>query len=196
MSGLQGYSSPTPNHVLFSVSSRYADWFADMVKIAQVECFEDVHRFWGCYKGVHEASYCVTEKVFWSMFRTWPFIFSDQESVLILGTPQARNWRKARLLMLKTREYVDVGTWRSATREEATRQKNYTYCPERNLYWVCEENPPCNQFEREQREKQRVLKELIEVVRNVYMSHTDYIRVAERVEEVRKLHDLGPDVTL
>lgn len=177
MSGIHGYSSPTPDHVFFSISDDRADWF----KVVRDVVIQDEHilRFWGCYKGVHEVSYCVPAELFWMILRTWPHLFSDQESVLFLGTPQARNWRPAKLLMLKTGEYVDIGTWRSATRTEAIKSGNYTHCPERNLYWVCEVDPPANEWERKERAKKVAVEKAVSFLNRLTLPHEDHMRMLQ-----------------
>lgn len=174
MSGLQGYSSPTPKHVFFSLTPEFEEWFEVVRKVV---LRGDVQRFWGCYKGVNEVSYCAPEPVFWTIMRTWPAMFADQESVLILGTPAARNWRSAELLMLKTGERVDIGTWRSATRDEAVKQDAYTYCPDRNLYWICEVDPPANEWERKENTKRAAIEYTIKFLDRLNLHHEDHMRM-------------------
>ena len=177
MSGIQGYSTPTPEHVLFSVSEKHLDFFT-MVMQAVLPT-GSVIELLGAYKGKAEPSFCVTRAVFDDIHSTWAFLFEDQESVLVLGTPQARNWRPATLVYLHRNIKVDLGMWRSATREEAVAARNYTHDVKRNLYWICEVDPPANEWERQERAKKAAVEKAVSFLNRLTLPHEEHMRMLE-----------------
>lgn len=185
MSGIQGYSTPTENVVFFSISDKMSGiWNAIVCNHEIIR--SNVKRFVGCYKGKQEPSYCLPEEIFWLLHFNFPYLFSDQESVLHLGTPQARNWRPAKLIFMHDKREVSIGVWLSATQEQAYKAGNYTYCPVHDLYWVCEVDPPANDFERKERRKKAAVERVVSFMDSCKYAFLteDFARMAKVKQEL------------
>jgi hypothetical protein len=187
--GVHGYSSPCPNHVVFSTA----------IPIGNAEAFnfllgEHLLHGVGCYKGVQERSYALPEPVFHEMQRRWPHITAGQESILILGSPRARNWRPATLRYIdgSGRADVDLGIWRSTTYANARAQDNWSFF--NGSYFICEIDPPANMFEAEQRETAKKLAALDSILKtlNVHFDTDllDYQGVADGLDDMLGQHHL------
>jgi hypothetical protein len=123
--GVQGYSSPTPDHVIFSMS----DVVYDVVCTSQAWSdlvSEHMTVGYGSWNGQQELSLCLPKPVFDEMYRRWPFLLHDQEAVLQLGTPEAQNWRPAVLVYLKSGETEFIGTWLEVTAATARAQESWS----------------------------------------------------------------------
>ena len=136
--GIQGYSIPCPDHVVFSVdegmygivsqSEAWAGLVAEHLSIGL-----------GCYNGKQETALCLPKDVFDEMYRRWPWIMHDQECVLVLGTPESQNWRPAELLYLTSGCAVDAGTWLEVTEAQARAQDGWSFF---NGHWfICDDDP-------------------------------------------------------
>lgn len=136
--GVHGYSSPCPDHVIFSVdegmygilsqSEAWAGLVAEHLEIGI-----------GCYNGKQETALCLPQAIFDEMHRRWPCIMHDQESILVLGTPESQNWRPAKLVWLNNSGERDLGTWLEVTEEQATLLGDWSCF---NGHWfICDEDP-------------------------------------------------------
>jgi hypothetical protein len=183
--GVHGYSSPCPNHVVFSshICMSLAEAFNFLLG-------EHLIVGAGCYKGVQERAYALPEAVFHEMQRRWPHVTADQESILILGSPRARNWRPATLRYIdgSGRADVDLGIWRSVTYDTARKQENWSFF--NGSYFICEVDPPANMFEAEQREIAKKLAALDSILKtlNVHFDTDllDYQGVADGLDTMLK----------
>lgn len=163
--GVHGYSSPCPNHIVFSSTHLPNHMRIDSVRLLIADHLI-VGR--GAYNGQHEEAYSLPDAVFYEMVRRFPFITRGQESILILGSPQARNWRPATLRFIdgSGRADVDLGVWRSVTEEQAFSNDNWSYF--NGHYFICEIDPPANMYEAEQREVQKKLAALESILTTLH----------------------------
>lgn len=153
--GLQGYSSPTEHTVIFSDSSnrfvaeRVNTLIADM---ATMNADLPAKRVSGTYKGTIEEGWAVPRSLFDFLRNLIPAFCRDQESVLLLGTPQARNWRPASLWYLNQplKAIEQLGTWMSVAKQVLREDEDYT--TDGVHIWVCRKNPPTSQHDAEQRQ--------------------------------------------
>lgn len=142
MAGVHGYSSPCPDHVIFSVDegmygilSQSEAWAGLVAEHLEVGI--------GCWKGKEETCFALPQEVFDEMLRRWPWIMHDQESILVLGTPESQNWRPAKEVSMQHdsgwRE-EDLGTWIEVTEAEARKQDGWSCF---NGHWfTCLDDPP------------------------------------------------------
>lgn len=146
--GLQGYSSPTEEHVIFCVAKELVGTFEAMrevVDFLRAGQSEQVRYYTGMYKGVLESAYVLPRAAFDEFARRWPQFLYDQESVLVLGTPRAMNHRPATL------HYRDasiapqsIGMFVETDRETALASVGYTHARMKDgtdKYWICVNNP-------------------------------------------------------
>ncbi len=160
--GVHGYSSPCPNHVVFSTEECIQTFMRiDAVRLLIADYLIVGN---GCYKGELEFAYALPEAVFYEMQRRFPFITRGQESILLLGSPQARNWRPATLKYIdgSGRDNVDLGVWRSVTHEDAMKHDNWSFF--NGHYFICEVDPPANMYEAQERTKQKKLDALEKII--------------------------------
>jgi hypothetical protein len=164
MAGVQGYSSPTPDAVVFSMnesmyeilcnSDAWCGLVAEHLSIGE-----------GCYEGKQEQAFSLPKSVFDEMNRRWPWILHDQHSVLILGTPGSQNWRPARLLFLQASGWPggeeDLGTWHEVTRAQAVYNGSWSHF---NGHWfICEHEPA----EDAETVKERLIEEKLKLLDSV-----------------------------
>jgi hypothetical protein len=144
----------------------------------------------GVYNGNAEHSYALPIAVYHEFIRRFPTYMAGQESILILGSPQARNWRPAKLQYVdgSGRADVDLGVWRSTTAEEAIKHDSYSYL--NNNCFICEIDPPANMHEAEQREVAKKLAALDSILKtlNVHFDTDllDYKGVADGLDDMLK----------
>lgn len=137
--GVHGYSSPCPDHVIFSVDdgmygilSQSEAWAGLVAAHMEVGI--------GCWQGKEETCFALPKEVFDEMYRRWPWIMHEQECVLVLGTPESQNWRPAKLLWLDYGDVEDAGTWIEVTEAEARAQDGWSCF---NGHWfTCLDDPP------------------------------------------------------
>jgi hypothetical protein len=138
--GLQGYSTPTPHTVIFSTTS--PGLLAALVVDAFPTMFESIVSLRGSYKGQEEDSYALPKPVFDELARRWPYIVTDQESFLVLGTPRSMNRRPAHLVYTDGRPDEDIGMFYSVSKAVAMQHEAWTHNPATGDYWICEVDPP------------------------------------------------------
>lgn len=192
--GVHGYSSPCPNHIVFST---YDD-IQSFMRIDAVRLLIEDHLIVGngCYKRELELAYALPEAVFYEMQRRFPFITRGQESILLLGCPQARNWRPATLKYIdgSGRDNVDLGVWRSVTYEDAMEHDSWSFFNEN--YFICEVDPPANMHEAQERAKKKKLDALDKII-GVLKEYFDCIpddpvRIAECLaDNIQRNYDNG-----
>lgn len=162
--GLQGYSSPTPHHVLFSVDP---DLLAGFRFVREAMFNDDIVELAGRYNGKDEVCFAAPQAVFAEVQRRWPVLLSTEDSVLVLGTPQSLNRRPAKLVFLRDAMYqgnayvrdaeIDMGMFMSVTAAEAHAAGDFTHDPESSLFWICKKNPSDCKAEDEHRALTEVL---------------------------------------
>ena len=136
--GVHGYSSPCPDHVVFSVDEGMYDILSQSEAWAGLVA-EHLEIGVGCYNGKQETALCLPKEVFDEMYRRWPWIMHDQESVLVLGTPESQNWRPATLVFTDGSTTVDLGTWLEVTEAEARTCDGWSCF---NGHWfACQDDP-------------------------------------------------------
>jgi hypothetical protein len=116
----------------------------------------------GSWHGDEERSFALPQELFNAVVFRWPIILADQDAIIELGTPQARNWRPATLIWVKKGEREDLGVWRSVTEEDAKLHDSWSFFNDR--YFICEVDPPANMFEAEERKKQAKLDALDKIM--------------------------------
>jgi len=141
--GIQGYSAPCPDHVVFSVSTHRLN------PVLSVLLSEHGEAGIGSYKGKQESAYVLPKVVFDFFMFTNPSILHGQESVLILGTPEARNWRPATLRYLDGRLPKDLGMWIECTEKYALSMPDWSLF--NNRWYVCVHDPIESEGDREER---------------------------------------------
>jgi hypothetical protein len=189
--GVHGYSSPCPNHVIFSMRE-------DVYKLL-VEC----DAFWlmvgeefiegsGAWYGDEERAFALPQELFNAVVFRWPVILADQDAIIELGTPQARNWRPATLVWIKKGEREDLGVWRSVTEEDAKLHDSWSFFNDH--YFICEVDPPANMFEAEQREVAKKLAALDSILKTINQHFDtdllDYKAVADGLDaNLNRMYD-------
>ena len=186
--GVHGYSSPCPNHVVFSMREDVykllieCDAFWQMVGGAQGAFIEGR----GSWHGDEERSFALPQELFNAVVFRWPIILADQDAIIELGTPQARNWRPATLIWVKKGEREDLGVWRSVTEEDAKLHDSWSFFNDR--YFICEVDPPANMFEAEQRETAKKLAALDSILKTLNehfdTDMLDYQGVADGLDDM------------
>lgn len=191
--GVHGYSSPCPDHVIFSMRE-------DVYKLL-IEC----DAFWqmvgydfiegaGSWNGEEERAFALPQELFNAVVFRWPVIIADQDAILVLGTPQARNWRPATLKYLKSGVTENVGVWRSVTKEDAIVSNSWSFF--NGHYFICEVDPPANMYEAEERKKQAKL-DALDKIMYILRQHfegmpNDPAKVAELLDyNLNRVYDNG-----
>lgn len=175
--GVHGYSSPCPDHVVFSVSPDIYSIISQSEAWASL-CAEHLEIGEGCWEGVRETSFCLPLEVYEEMNRRWPFIMRDQDIVLVLGTPESQNWRPAALYEPDLNNRSDFGTWHEVTEEQARASSGWSFF---NGHWfICEDDPADSVGT----EEERLLEAKAALLDKVF--HPDLI--------VRNVDNLGFDV--
>lgn len=187
--GLQGYSSPTPHHVIFAVECGLIGNFRFMLD----GMFPDVVELRGRYNGQDEVCFAAAQPVFDEIMRRWPMLFANEDSVLILGTPQSMNRRPAKLRFLRDAMYkgnayvrdaeIDMGMFMSVTGKEAHAAGDFTQDPERGLFWVCRKNPSDSVAEDEHRALTEVMVDLLRLLGGMV--------TADNATQIRYIQQLG-----
>ena len=177
--GLQGYSTPTPQHVVFAVECGLIGNFRFML----AGMFPDVVELRGRYNGIDEVCFSATQPMFDEIMRRWPMLFVNEDSVLILGTPQSMNRRPAKLRFLRDAMYqgnayvkgaeIDMGTFMSVTAQEAHENGDFTHDPNRGLFWVCRNNPSDSVAEDEHRALTEVMVDALKLLGHMQDSADD-----------------------
>lgn len=193
--GVHGYSSPCPNHIVFSTSAFLSQYMPTNAALRDLIADHIIYGN-GSYNGKAEHSYALPEAVFNEFVRRFPMFLAGQESILILGSPQARNWRPARLQYIdgSGRPDVDLGVWRSVTEEDAKKHDNWSFFNDH--YFICEVDPPANMHEAQEREKQKKLDALDKII-TVLKTHFDDMpgdpmRIADALDDnLCKYYDNG-----
>lgn len=81
----------------------------------------------GCYKGVQERAFVLNMDNLGVVFEAG--FLTDEESILVLGAYNARDWRKATLYGISSTWERDIGWFRSVPEAEAKAQDAWTYDP-------------------------------------------------------------------
>lgn len=191
--GVHGYSSPCPNHVIFSMREDVykllieCDAFWQMVGVEFIEGR-------GSWHGDAERAFALPQELFNAVVFRWPVILADQDAIIELGTPQARNWRPATLVWVKKGEREDLGVWRSVTEEDAKVHDSWSFFNDH--YFICEVDPPANMYEAEERKKQAKL-DALDKIMYILRQHfdampNDPVRAAELLDDnLNRVYDNG-----
>ena len=90
-------------------------------------------RLQGCYKGQQEASFLLPAA---DVARIIPWIV-NQESVLVLSEPDARERRAAALWFHREGRHETLGVFRQVSKAEAFKQDGWTYDFVTGAYFAC-----------------------------------------------------------
>lgn len=191
--GVHGYSSPCPNHIIFSVREDVYKLLVDCDAFWQMVGRELIEGR-GMWHGEEERAFALPQELFNAVVFRWPAILADQDAIIELGTPQARNWRPATLVWIKKGEREDLGVWRSVTEEDAKLRDGWSYF--NGHYFICEVDPPANMYEAEERKKQAKL-DALDKIMYILRQHfegmpNDPVKVAELLDDnLNRVYDNG-----
>ncbi len=144
--GLQGYSVPTPDHIVFSDSTVPALALAVSEEIRRMDP-DHFHttRIRGTYKdGNVEDGWIVPERIYQHLQSRFPQFGANQEAVLLLGTPKGNNWRPATMYYPGSGRMPDyVGDWMSGTPAKGEDYTEAVWPPQMvGRKWVVRTNAP------------------------------------------------------
>lgn len=147
MSGIQGYSTRTPKHVLFSVPTEHAQ---SLVDVCHAMHFELTH-LRGMWDGKEEHSYCLPRNEFEKLLQSFSTrqMFLKEQAYILLGTPTSQNWRPATLCYYDTVDTHDLGMFIEVPEAEARASAGWTHDPKRNCWWVCKKDAPRDEYSRQ-----------------------------------------------
>jgi len=147
MSGIQGYSTRTPKHVLFSVPTEYAQQLIDVCRDKHYE----LGHLRGMWQGKEEHSYSLPRNDFNALTKSFGTrqMFYQEQAYILLGTPTSQNWRPATLCYYDTVDTQDLGMFIEVSAAEAKASDGWTHDPKRNCWWVCKKNAPRDEYSRQ-----------------------------------------------
>lgn len=90
----------------------------------------------GCYKGVEETAFVINYDNYTQTLENL-LTHDCQESILVLGTSDARDKRPAELVFLESGQRRGIGLMQSVSEEEAKAQDAWTYDKLQNKYFIC-----------------------------------------------------------
>jgi hypothetical protein len=143
--GVHGYSGPADELAIFELPGPSRDW-------TQVEAARHITEWTGaapilargCWLGKESPAFILPLPAFREIQRRVPGVLATEDCVLILGRPEARNWRPARLEWLrgdKAGSVQKIGTWHSVTEVEARARDGWTYVPSLSAWFIVSDNP-------------------------------------------------------
>jgi hypothetical protein len=135
--GIWSHSSPTRVHVIFSVSPSGDAVLGERIRALFAFCGVyaiPIKPLIGSYRGRIEWAFITTKEGF-AQIEAAGFT-AEQESVLYLGSADARDRRKASLVYTATDHIETLGWYGSVTEAEAKASEAWTYDPEQGLYFI------------------------------------------------------------